>query len=272
VVNASYDVPIGRARPGAHTALILGIDDTDPKNPLIGGRADATSLQDTLLKYGFRDSDITVLIDGQATRPRILAELRRLVARTPADGLAVFAASSHGAGTSFRTTEGARLYASELARYLGQIRAPVWTALAMCYAGGFSVPGIVGPNRIATFSSDANSLTYEIGSAGSELFYYMVGQGMLAGYAPDSVESAFNYARSTLAPNHPNLPVMSDGIPGDLVLGRVTWRPPVTTVPEPPPPPPVDVTSVDPTPTPTPPSDNSGGLGDLLCGLLGCRH
>jgi hypothetical protein len=271
MVNTSYDVPVSRARPGAHTALIVGIDDNDPKNPLIGARADATNTRNALLKYGFRSSDITMLIDGQATRPRILAELRRLVSRTPADGLAVFAAASHGAGSSFRTTEGARLYASELGQHLGRIRAPVWTALGMCYAGGFSVPGIVGPNRIATFSSDAKSLTYEIGAAGSELFYYMVGQGMLAGYAPASVESAFKYARSTLAPNHPNLPVMNDGIPGDLVLGRVTWGPPVTTVAEPPPPPPVDVIPADPTPDQTPPPDN-GGLGGILCGLIGCRR
>ena len=172
-------------------------------------------MRTALLEYGFHSSDIVVLRDGQATRPRILSELQRLVARTPSDGIAVFAAASHGAGTSFRTAEGARLYASDLGRYLGRIRAPVWTALAMCYAAGFAVPGVVGPNRIATFSSAANQLTFEIGGAGSELFYAMIRQGMIDAGAPRSVESAFNFAHATLAKDYSNLPVMSDGVPGE---------------------------------------------------------
>ena len=274
-VPVSYQQPVyAAARPGAHTALIVGVNDNDPKNPLAGAGADADNMRTALLKYGFHSSDIVVLRDGQATRPRILSELQRLVARTPSNGIAVFAAASHGAGTSFRTAEGARLYASELGRYLGRIRAPVWTALAMCYAAGFAVPGVVGPNRIATFSSAANQLTYEIGGAGSELFYAMVKQGMIDAGAPRSVESAFNFAHATLAKDYSNLPVMSDGVPGELVLGPVTWGPPVVAAPPTPPPVPVepdpapDPVSVDPTPAPEP----AGGLGGILCGLLGCHH
>jgi len=273
-VPVSYQQPVyASARPGAHTALIVGINDTDPKNPLLGAGADATNMRTALLKYGFRSSDIVVLRDGQATRPRILSELQRLVARTPADGIAVFAAASHGAGTSFRTAEGARLYASDLGRYLGRIRAPVWTALAMCYAAGFAVPGVVGPNRIATFSSAANQLTYEIGGAGSELFYAMVKQGMVDAGSPRSVETAFNFAYRSLAKDYSNLPVMSDGVPGELVLGPVTWGPPAVAPAPTPPPVPVqpDVTEPPVTVDPTPPGGN-GIVGGILCGLLGCRR
>jgi hypothetical protein len=271
VVNASYERPVvSTARPGAHTALIIGINDPDPKNPLSGAHADANNMRTALTMYGFRSSDITVLLDGQATRSRILSELGRLVARTPANGIAVFAAASHGAGSSFRTADGARLYASELGRYLGQIRAPVWTALAMCYSAGFAVPGVVGSNRIATFSSAADKLTYEMGGAGSELFDAMIRHGMIEGGSPRSVESAFEYARTTLAKNFTNLPVLRDGVPGELVLGPVTWGQPVAavaataSVPAPDP-----VTT--PAPDPTPPPDN-GGLGGILCGLLGCHN
>jgi len=273
VVRASYERPVyAPARPGAHTALIIGINDNDPTNPLHGAHADATNMRNALLKYGFHASDVTVLIDGQATRARILDELRRLVARTPSNGVAVFAAASHGAGSSFRTADGARLYASDLGRYLGRIRAPVWTALAMCYAAGFAVPGVVGANRVATFSSAANQLTYEMGGAGSELFYTMIKQGMVDGYAPRSVESAFNYAHSKLGKNYSNLPVMRDGVPGELVLGPVNWGPPAPAAP----PvvaaaPPVVDSPATPEPEPTPPPDN-GGLAGILCGLLGCRR
>src|SRR5438105_3177085 len=82
-VPVSYQQPVyAAARQGAHTALIIGINDTDPKNPLLGAGADAANMRTALLKYGFHSSDIVVLRDGQATRPRLLSALRRPVSRT----------------------------------------------------------------------------------------------------------------------------------------------------------------------------------------------
>ena len=264
-------VPAAYARPRARTALVIGINDDDPTNPLHGARTDAGNMRNALFKYGFRSSDVVVLLDGQATRARILAELQRLVARTPADGIAVFAAASHGAGSSFRTADGARLYASELGRYLGSIRAPVWTALAMCYAAGFAVPGVVGDNRIATFSSAADEKTFEAGEAGSDMFSAMLREAMIEGRAPRSVESAFLYARSSLARWTNNLPVMSDGVSGDLVLGETPAAVRATATPGPPPRTPEPVVNATPEPTPTP-APNNGGVGGILCGLLGCKR
>ena len=42
-------------------------------------------------------------------------------------------------------------------------------------------PGPSAPTRIATFSSAADKLTYEMGGAGSELFDAMIRHGMIEG-------------------------------------------------------------------------------------------
>jgi hypothetical protein len=52
----------------------------------------------------------------------------------------------------------------------------------------------------------------------------MVKRAMLEGEAPASVESAFGWAHDYLSKNSPNrVPLMTDGVDGELVLGRVTW-------------------------------------------------
>ena len=201
------------------TALLVGVDSTNPSNPLEGGVTDVNYMHSALIQRGFKPADITVLLNGAATRDRVLSELARLVRRTAPGGLAVFSASSHASGTSFRAGDGGRVYATEVAGYLGQIRGRVWTALAMCYAGGFALPGTVGPGRIATFSSDAQHVSYEEGAAGSELFIYMIKRAMIDGAAGGSVEQAFAYARAQLSSDTSSPPpVISDGIPGNVTL------------------------------------------------------
>ena len=213
-------MPVVRnTRMARRTALLVGVNSTNPNNPLEGGVTDVNFMRLALVQRGFRPSDITVLLNGAATRARILSELARLVRRTAPGGLAVFSASSHASGTSFRAGDGGRVYATEVAGYIGQIHGRVWTALAMCYAGGFARPGTVGPGRIATFSSDARHVSYEEGAAGSELFIYMIERGMVQNLAGGSVEQAFAYARAQLnSDTSSSPPVMSDGIPGKVTL------------------------------------------------------
>jgi len=210
-------VPIRRA---ARTALVIGVNDNNPKHRALGSATDAGYMRAALLEHGFRPEDITMLVNEQATRPRVLHELARLVVRTSGAGLAVLAVSSHGSAAAFRTTEGAHVSATEVASYLRRIPGRVWTALAMCYAGAFALPGIVGPNRIATFSSDARHLSYEAGGAGSDLYLFMIEMAMVQGLADGSIEQAFAYARSRMGSrNSSSTPVLSDGIPGNTSVG-----------------------------------------------------
>lgn len=247
------------------TALILGIAHAAGNTPIDGADTDARNVRDALIAYGFPPQNIQVLLEAQATRGAVLAGLRSLAARTSSHGIAVFSAAAHSSTDSFRTYEGARVSKYEVANALGSIRGRVWSMFAMCDAGSYAVPGITGPNRVATFSSAANELTWESGAAGSDLVRYMVHDGMLGGKASTSVEQAFAYGQTIM--NHlGHSPVMSDGVPGDLVLGSMGAPAPPEPVVADPPVQVQPVTTPDPTPVPEP---TDSGLGGLFGGLFG---
>jgi hypothetical protein len=223
--------------PADRNAVIVGINNARGTPPLPGSVRDATHLNAALLRYGFRGENISLLLNEQATRPAILSALRTMAARTPANGIAVFAIATHtrrsGGTNQLATAEGARISAHELASHLAAVRSRTWIAMPTCYAGGYALPGIVGPNRIATFSSSANEQSYQAGAAGSFLFIHMVRRAMLESHAPYSVESAFAFAQDEIQRQHPDhVPSISDGIAEDLVLGpsapvvNARWEPP----------------------------------------------
>jgi hypothetical protein len=210
--------------PAKRMALVIGINHAAGHRPLQGAVADATMLQKALVQYGFPEGNIIMLTDGAATTSRILSALDELAARSPADGRAVFSFAGHtqlmGGVSHFVAADGGLISAGTLASKLARVRAPMWVALPTCYAGGYALPGIVGPNRIATFASGAHSVSYELGSSGSWLMLYMVEYAMLDHEAPRSVEASFNYAHAAIVKVNPDRePFMVDRIPGDFVLG-----------------------------------------------------
>jgi hypothetical protein len=207
-------------------ALIVGINNARGGDPLPGSVTDAKNLRKALLMYGFKDENIRMLVETSATRDAIRNELSSLASRTPANGIAVFAVATHtrryGGQNELLTADGLRISASELASRLGAVRSRMWVALPTCYSAGYALPGIVGRNRIATFASSADRKSYQLGEAGSFLILNMVRRAMVERQAPGSVEDAFHWAKNELEETSPsNVPSMSDGIPGDLVLGHV---------------------------------------------------
>jgi hypothetical protein len=207
-------------------ALIVGINNARGGKPLPGSLTDAKNMRNALLMYGFKDENIHMLLEGRATRGAILGELSSLAARTPANGVAVFAVATHtrrsGGQNELLTADGLRVSAGELASRLGAVRSRMWVVLPTCYAAGYALPGIVGRDRVATFASAADRPSYQLGDAGSFLVLNMVRRAMIERQAPASVEDAFHWAKNTLEETSPeNVPSMSDGIPGDFVLGRV---------------------------------------------------
>ena len=207
-------------------ALIVGINNARGGRPLPGSVTDAKNLRNALLMYGFKDENIHMLVERSATREAIRSELSSLAARTPSNGIAVFAVATHtrryAGQNELLTADGLRISSGELASRLGAVRSRMWIALPTCYSAGYAKPGIVGPGRIATFASAADRKSYQLGDAGSFLILNMVRRAMLERQAPKSVESAFRWAREELEHSSPeNVPIMSDGIAGDLVLGSI---------------------------------------------------
>src|SRR3954471_8418788 len=79
---------------GQIRALIVGIDNYANVQRLKGAVADAQDLSGALIKRGV--SDVKVLIDREAVRPAVLAELERLVEAAQAQDLVIISFAGHG--------------------------------------------------------------------------------------------------------------------------------------------------------------------------------
>ena len=108
----------------------------------------------------------------------------------------------------YKTGQGL-LWDKELADYLGKIKAGrMWINIDSCFSGGFNQPGITGPNRVVTMSSQGDQLSSEIPDAQhGVLMQYMIQEGMAKGL---SVEDAFAAAAprpSSIQGKIPKLPM-----------------------------------------------------------------
>jgi hypothetical protein len=78
-------------------SLLVGIDAYPHVRPLKGCVNDVRLVQGVLLeRFGFGEPEMTVLLDGQATRAGILAALDDLIATTAPDDIVVFYYAGHG--------------------------------------------------------------------------------------------------------------------------------------------------------------------------------
>ena len=91
IAAASITAPDG----GQIHALVVGIDNYAHVQRLKGAVADATDLNEVLLQAGVKD--VKTLIDQDATRPAVLAELDRLVDRAQPKDLVILSFAGHGA-------------------------------------------------------------------------------------------------------------------------------------------------------------------------------
>jgi Caspase domain len=249
-------------------ALLVGINHAVGATPLQGAVTDALNVKQALLDYGFEEKNITTLLDADASRAAILKGLDDLVRETPATGVAVVVLAAHSRNyfgvDQLLAADGARIGAPEIASRLQHLRSRAWIALPTCFAGGYALPGIVGHNRVVTFASAADQESYELGPAGSYLIIEMVQRAMIERRAPYSVEAAFDWAQRDLEQKRPNrVPSMSDGVPGDLVLGDMPGVQPESVAVPPPAPPHMPTYAAssapaDPSPAPSPTPASNG--------------
>lgn len=250
--------------PQKRTALLVGINNAVGSSLLAGSTTDMQNIRSALIKYGFPSGNIKMLLNGAATRGAVINELDALSRRTSSDGIAVFAVAAHSSnknGASFKTVEGQRVSAGEVGSRLGRVAGKVWSIFATCYAGAYAVPGTVGRDRIANFSSSPDERSWQLGAAGSYLVRGIARFAILDGNAPKSVESAFAYAHKRLLRDDPGYEgKMSDGVSGELILGHSSWAKTFVKAT----PPPVNV------PNATPNLSGSSPPSEEFCsGLLG---
>ncbi|MFA6000806.1 MAG: caspase family protein [Thermoleophilia bacterium] len=205
---------------------------------------DAGSVYDMLTgKMGFPPENVILLQNSQATLDNIFKSLEWLTTNPQIDSESevVFFYSGHGLrngpgaglnipdlapgaalvpfdypGFDFKRGQGL-IWDSQLAEFLSRISpARMWINIDSCSAGGFNRPGISGPNRIVTMSSQVDELSSEISDAGRGVMtQYLVEDGILKGL---SIEDAYLAAVPRAALGYGQNPQIADEYPGNLNL------------------------------------------------------
>lgn len=225
-VTPAFSAPKPAASGQNNTALLIGINKAPGSDVLQGMVEDTRTMRTMLLRGGYKDENIKILTDGKATRSAILTDLDRLARRTSGKGLAVVSISSHsgisGGDMTFATGGGGRISRAELASRLGKVRGRLWTTISTCYSAAYDTPGITGANRIAMFTASKDELSYQ-NAAGSVSIVHMIQRGMID-RGIRSVEDAYDFAESSLraAGAASKVPILKDGIPGDVVPGELS--------------------------------------------------
>lgn len=223
-------------------ALIIGISDySGTSSDLNYCDDDAYEVRDTLVgKYGFSTSEITMLIDGQATHANILAGLDWLIANAGPDTHVVFYYSGHGSRSSSNMDSDAerqdeciipwelsRLWDGTLASKFAQVNSNyIWIGFDSCYSGGMTdIAALDGAGKVVTMACSEKEYSYESSSIGHGYFtWLMVERGMRLGYGDANgdgvvtVEEGFTYCKNNIgAYSKRQHPVMNDGFTGDLI-------------------------------------------------------
>ena len=274
VVASPFAVASAAPSPEARkTALLIGIGEYQGRTKSLPGSAgDAAVIREALLRNGWEDANIKMLVDEAATAANIRAELAWLVDQSSDDGFSVFAYSGHvkqkpgdedgdGEGNDefIWPHDNAFISDGELATSLTALRGDAWISFAGCESAGFD-DGISGPRRLFTGASQEVEKGYERPDWKMSVYNglmvdqgFLQGQGDVDGNGAVSIQEAFNHA-ATVAPEMtanqrfgPQHPHLAGGDGPEWFL------------------------SPPPEPEPAAPAgdDDGGMLGNLLGGLLG---
>ena len=210
---------------GGTWAVIIGVNDyPGTRYDLRSAVNDADDMNRALANMGVPGDHRLLLTDGQVTQRTIRAAVDWLVARAGPDAVAVFFFAGHVRKLASTTeamigADGRPVSDAELGSSLRRLAARrAWIGIAACYGGGFTE--VLAPGRVLTGAAGANEPAYENSAfARSYMVEFMVRQAMIEGRAPETVQSAFAYARDAIAQQYPNRqPVQLDHSGGPLDL------------------------------------------------------
>ncbi len=94
-LQAANGISIASPNGGTIHGLVIGIDAYQRVRPLKGAVADARDVETSLKAMGV--SDVTVLVDGQASRAAVLREINAMLQRTKSSDLIFLSIAGHGA-------------------------------------------------------------------------------------------------------------------------------------------------------------------------------
>ncbi len=151
--------------PAKKTAVVIGIGEYQGATKSLPGSAgDAAIIREALLRNGWQDANIKMLVNEAATAANIRDAMRWLVDQSADDSFSVFAYSGHvkqqegdqdgdGEGNDefIWPHDNAFISDGELAASLRALRGDAWISMAGCESAGFddgvSSPGGSSPGR-----------------------------------------------------------------------------------------------------------------------------
>jgi len=213
---------VARAAPSPEarkTAVLIGIGEYQGRTKSLPGSAgDAFIIRDALLRDGWEDANIKLLVNEAATAANIREALQWLVDQSSDGGYSVFAYSGHvkqKPGDEDRDGEAndeflwphdnAFISDGELATSLKALRGDAWITIAGCESAGFD-DGVSSPRRLFTGASQEIEKGYERPDWKMSVFNGLMvhqallgGQGDTDGNGTVSIQEAFGHA-ATIAP------------------------------------------------------------------------
>lgn len=224
--------------PSNRWALIVGISDYyGTANDLQYCDDDARDFYNALVnKYGYLESHIIMLIDGQATKANILSAISWLRDNEGPGDEVIFFYSGHGTYSTYDVDgDGERKdeciipweCSSSFLIWDGNLKTEFSTFESTrmlfyfdsCYAGGMT--DLAGNGRLICMASKETQTSLESSTwKNGQFTYYFVDQGMLAGKADANAdglvtcEEAFDYAKAKCSRQTPTI---SDNLTNDML-------------------------------------------------------
>jgi hypothetical protein len=195
-------------------AVVIGISQYQgATRPTPGSAGDAAIIREALLRDGWADENIRMLVNEAATAGAIRDALRWLVDTSSERSFSVFAYSGHvkqltgdrdgdGEGNDeFLWPHDNQFIADgELAQGLRQLRGDAWINISGCEAAGFD-DGVSSPRRLFTAASQEVEKGYERGDWAQSVFNGLMvqqalldGRGDADGNGTVSIQEAFDHA------------------------------------------------------------------------------
>jgi caspase domain-containing protein len=178
-------------------AVIVGINLFQGRTrPNVAAVGDALDVREALIRAGWRNDQIRLLTDGEATAANMRAGLQWLADNKAPDSQSVFFYSGHTKqidGDPDRDGEALDEFLwphdnqfisdGEMSNYLKQIGGDAWIGIAACEAAGFD-DGVASEKRIFTAASAEHEKGYEYPAWNNSVWTGLfIDEGMLQGRA-----------------------------------------------------------------------------------------
>lgn len=223
-------------RASMHWAVIVGVNDYEGRTKdTIGSRADAELLQQILLREGWREDHILLLLDRQGTHDNIVRGLEWLARSTTERSAVVFSFSGHmryqngdpdadgeARDSGLWPADNRFIWDSDMARMLNAIPASrMWASFQGCHSGGMNDPGMERAGRVVTYSSTQRQKSYEDPEVGHSVQgWFMFAEALRDGHGDTdgdgrvSIQEAYawNAPRAHARTTQRQSPQLADGL------------------------------------------------------------